>query len=196
MKEHEPGTANVTAEATPAQDENSTPVSPNTVTEAAGTTTTTEPSPGAAAALEGLQAELSQAIDQLQRERASFQNYKRRTEKELADSRLTGAQDAVIRFFPIFDDFERALNNIPAELQGNPWMNGVELILRNYHKLLDEFNIQPLDPVGQPFDPSRHEAVGTDDHPNAESSTVTVTLQKGYLAGDRVLRPALVRIAN
>lgn len=147
-------------------------------------------------ALAAAKAEAARNLDGWQRTLADFQNYKRRVEKDLVEGKQKGALDAITRFFPIIDDFERALNNIPPELKGNPWMNGVELILRNFHKILDEYNITVLDPVGEVFNPGLHEAVGMDDSTDMESGRVTTTLQKGYASGDRVLRPAMVRVAQ
>ena len=77
-----------------------------------------------------------------------------------------------------------------------PWLEGVAAIQRKFKKILDEHGVTIIDPVGEVFDPSRHEAIGVDSETEAESGHVTVTLQKGYASGDRVLRPALVRVAQ
>lgn len=141
----------------------------------------------------------SQAAEYLagwQRTRAEFANYKKRIEREMGESRQRGALDSLTKLLPIIDDFERAMQNVPAELEGNAWVSGVSMLLPKLEKLLNDFEVQPLDPVGQVFDPSRHEALGMDDSDTVESGHVTVTLQKGYIAGDRVLRPALVRVAS
>ena len=71
-----------------------------------------------------------------------------------------------------------------------------ELILKNIQKVLNEFNVETLDPVGEEFDPTQHEAIGMEDSDEYESGTVTTTLQKGYKFGDQILRPALVRVAS
>ncbi len=131
-----------------------------------------------------------------QRERADFSNFKKRAEREMKESAQNGAADALLKLLPIFDDFDRAFAHIPADLKDNPWIEGVQGINRKFQKLLDDQGISVIDPLGQPFDPSRHEAVGMDYDTQAESGHVTATLQKGYMRGDRVLRPALVRVAN
>lgn len=131
-----------------------------------------------------------------QRALADFQNYKRRTERELTESRQRAAHDTLRGVLPVIDDFERALANVPEDLQGNPWMNGVELILKKLNKLLEEHEVAPIDPVGQPFDPNQHEAIGVGESDEVESGHVMETLQKGYIANGRVLRPALVRVAS
>lgn len=150
------------------------------------------------AVLADLEAKMSEYLTGWQRERADFANYKRRAEKEQHDAKARGAQDAVLKFIPLIDDFERAMANVPAELQGNPWFNGITLMLSKFDKLLVELHIEKLDPVGQPFDPNKHEAIGID--PTAEakgvpSGHISETLQKGYASGERVLRSALVRVA-
>lgn len=153
--------------------------------------------------IEGIMEQLNAArleaqtnLEGWQRSRAEFANYKRRTSQELVNSRERGAQEAIGKFIPIIDDFERALDNIPEEFEGHPWMNGTSLILKNMQKVLDQYNVQIIDPVGEEFDPNLHEAVGTDDSGDYDSGTVTTTLQKGYVSDGRVIRPALVRVAN
>ncbi|MCU0499399.1 MAG: nucleotide exchange factor GrpE [Anaerolineae bacterium] len=131
-----------------------------------------------------------------QRTRAEFANYKKRVDREMSESRQKGAHEALTKILPLIDDFERAMENVPTELSGNPWINGVGLFIKKFEKLLHEFEIQTLDPVGQPFDPSKHEAIGMEDSDTIESGHVTITLQKGYVSGDKVLRPALVKVAN
>lgn len=142
------------------------------------------------------QAKAQEYLEGWQRERAEFTNYKKRAERDIRDSRQKGVLDTLIQFLPIIDDFERAMANLPFELTEHSWLNGVSLIQKKFQKLLDDNEIALIDPVGQPFDPSRHEAIGVDDVSEVESGHVTVTLQKGYIAGDRVLRPALVRVAG
>jgi molecular chaperone GrpE len=131
-----------------------------------------------------------------QRTRAEFANYKKRVERELSESHQRGALDALVKVLPMIDDFERAMQNVPADLEDHAWISGISMLLRKFEKLLNDFDVQPLDPVGDVFDPSRHEALGMDDSDTIASGHVTVTLQKGYISGDRVLRPALVRVAN
>jgi molecular chaperone GrpE len=135
-------------------------------------------------------------MDGWMRERADFANYKKRVENQLRESSQNAAVNALVTFLPIIDDFERAMANIPPELAGNPWLNGVSMIQRKFQKMLDDQGVTILDPVGDVFDPNRHEAVGMEDSSEVESGHVAVTLQKGYLQGERVLRPALVKVAS
>jgi molecular chaperone GrpE len=150
-----------------------------------------------AAQLEALKQEAQTNLEGWQRARADFTNYKKRMERELSESREKTALDTLVKILPIVDDFERAVQNIPADLSQNPWVSGTALILKKFEKLLDEYQVTIIDPVGQPFDPHQHEAVGMDDPVEGiASGHVTVTLQKGYISGERVLRPALVRVAS
>lgn len=146
--------------------------------------------------IEKSRAESQKNLDGWQRSRAEFSNYKRRTQQELADSKKNGALDALGKILPVIDDFERALDNVPAELKEHDWTIGTALILKNIQKVLDEYNVEVLDPVGEEFDPMMHEAIGMDDSGEYESGIVTTTLQKGYKSGDKVLRPAMVRVAS
>lgn len=143
-----------------------------------------------------LLAKIEEYKDGWQRERAEFANYKRRVEREQAEVRQRGVNDAVTRVLPIIDDFERAMQFVPEELRENPWLNGIDLLLSKFDKFLTESNVEKIDPTGEPFDPTRHEAIGLEDTDEVESGLVSTTLQKGYISGDRVLRPALVRVAK
>lgn len=129
------------------------------------------------------------------RERADFNNYKKRVETQMKDMRDSASVEALLTLLPIIDDFERAMANVPAELQTNPWMSGVGGIHRKFQKALEDKGVTVLDPVGEVFDPNRHEAVVTEESSEVESGHVIATLQKGYARGERVLRPALVKIA-
>lgn len=132
-----------------------------------------------------------------QRARAEFANYKKRVEKEMREAEERGTLDAITRTLPIVDDFARALENIPADLAEHPWVSGTALILKKFDKMMEEYSVTIIDPVGKPFDPHQHQAIGMDEASEEyPSGTVTVTLQKGYISGDRVLRPALVRVSS
>lgn len=158
--------------------------------------TTEEPSQAEKAAGDAVTKQAEEYLAGWQRTRAEFANYKKRVERELREGRERGAQDAISKILPLVDDLERAMYSLPDELADNPWTKGIALMLPKFQKLLTEYEVEPMDPVGEVFDPSRHEAIGMDDTDEVESGHVTVTLQKGYISGDRVLRPALVRVAN
>lgn len=127
---------------------------------------------------------------------AEFQNYKKRVERELSESYQRASLDMLVKLLPIIDDFERGFSNLPDEIKGHPWLEGISLIQRKFQKLLEDYDVAVIDPVGEVFDPNRHEAVGVEESAAVESGHVATTLQKGYVCGERVLRPALVRVAG
>ncbi len=132
----------------------------------------------------------------VQRTRAEFANYKKRTEREMSEARQRGALDAVTSLLPVIDDFERAMENVPQDMKDNAWVNGISLLMRQLEKMLAEYHVVTINPTGERFDPTRHEAIGMEDSDTVESGHVTVTLRKGYSSGERVLRPALVKVAS
>lgn len=146
--------------------------------------------------IETLRREAQSNLEGWQRSRAEFTNYRKRTEREMRESFERASLNTLTKILPIVDDFERALNNVPEDLEDHPWLGGITLVMKKFEKLLEEYDVQTLDPVGEAFDPRLHEAVGMDDSDEYESGTVTATLQKGYISGERVLRPALVRVAS
>ncbi|MDZ4765559.1 MAG: nucleotide exchange factor GrpE [Chloroflexota bacterium] len=146
--------------------------------------------------LDAAQAQAKQYMDGWQRERAEFANFKRRTERERTETYQNASADVIKLLLPIIDDFERAMANLPADLVSNPWVSGVGMVGRKFERLLENFNVKAVDPLGDIFDPSLHEAISMEDSTSVESGRVIETLQRGYLVGERVLRPAMVRIAR
>jgi len=154
------------------------------------------------AKLEGLQQELEDARAQgeehlraWQRAAADYTNYKRRTEEE----RLQVAEFAnallIGKLLGVLDDFDRALEHIPEDVHEG-WVDGIRLVERKLRSVLESEGVAPIESVGQPFDPNVHEAVVHEETTEFPDNTVIGELQRGYLLRDRVLRPALVRVAN
>lgn len=146
--------------------------------------------------LNTIKAESRKNLEGWQRTLAEFQNYKRRVEREQSELRQRVTLDTLAKTLDIIDDFERAIGNVPDDLKENPWIDGVNLIQGKFNKLLNEHEVEVIDPVGEMFDPNLHQAIGKDDSDEYESGHVIETLQKGYICGDVLLRPALVRVAN
>lgn len=143
------------------------------------------------------QALVAEFKDALQRERADFQNYRRRIEKERESLRPTITAEVITKFLPIIDDLERAMGSIPQEDRERDWVVGILQISRKFNNLLEAEGIKIINPIGEPFDPNFHEAIGADEPTDAiQSGHITAVLQKGYVKGDRVLRPAMVRVAS
>lgn len=144
--------------------------------------------------LEAVTAERDQYLDQLQRSLAEFANYRRRVDLERIQARKIATRDLLFDIVRIADDFKRALAVVPPEDAGASWLTGVELIERNLTALLEREGVTPVDALGQPFDPAKHEAVAVE--PGSNGSTVTDVFQTGYWHGDQLLRPAMVKVGN
>lgn len=144
-------------------------------------------------ALTVAQRERDEYLDALQRSRAEFINFRRRTEQDAERQRLRATEALIMRLLPVADDFERALRLVPEGIAAEPWTEGVRMVERKFWRVLEAENIQPMDSVGQPFDPSRHEAVMVDDS-GGVADTVVEEYQRGYLSGELVLRPAMVKV--
>ena len=140
--------------------------------------------------------EAAEYLEGWQRARAEFANYKKRVERDQALVYQNAASSVIRRYVDIIDDLERALKNRPQEGEGLSWAGGVELIYRKFLAILESEGVTQTDPTGEMFDPNLHEAVTSEDSPNHESGEIIEVLQKGYLIGDRILRPAMVRVAR
>jgi molecular chaperone GrpE len=127
------------------------------------------------------------------RSQAEFQNYKKRIER---DNELTYASmkgDIIKKVLPVLDDLERALQNRPAD---DAWANGIELIARKLQNLLENEGVKRIEVNGVAFDPNFHEAISHEPSEDVESGHVIAVVQNGYMLGERVIRPALVRVAQ
>lgn len=147
------------------------------------------------AQLEEAQNQAEDYLDSLQRERATFQNYKKRVERERAEQSKSIAGGLLVKLLPVLDDFYRAIEAVP-ETEQDDWYNGVTLILKKLERYLADQNVTEIDALGKQFDPNFHEAIGVDGDSDADSGTITQVMLRGYQLGDRVLRPAMVRVAE
>ena len=134
--------------------------------------------------------------DGWQRARAEFANFKKRTAKEQRSAFQRGQLDALSSLLTIIDDFDRAFASVPEAISEDPWISGVSMIQRKFATLLEQYEVEAIDPTGGPFDPNLHQAIGAEDSDEVESGHVISTLQKGYRAGEQILRLALVKVAN
>lgn len=146
--------------------------------------------------LSAAEAQAKEYLDGWQRAQAEFMNYRKRIEREQEQQRLYALGSAVKRYLPVVDDLERAIQNVPSDCQGIPWVEGINLIYQKMSSALEADGVKTVGAVGEPFDPNLHEAIGqapSNDHP---SGHIIEVLQKGYLMGDKILRPAMVRVAE
>ena len=147
------------------------------------------------AALETSEAKAAEYLDGWQRAKAEFTNFRKRQERERELARFETVGRVAKRYLPIVDDMERALNDRPAKGEGAAWSEGIELIYRKLMNILEVEGVVPIEAEGEMFDPNLHEAVAQTESDEHESGQVIEVLQTGYKMGDRVLRPAIVRIA-
>ncbi len=139
---------------------------------------------------------LSQAAeykDGWQRSLADFQNYRRRIEAEKAETYQIAVGSIIKRYLPVLDDMERALAARPADLA---WVNGIELIYHKLQSILEAEGLKRIEAEGQMFDPNFHEAIMLEPAEGVESGHIIAVVQNGYMIGERVIRPAQVRVAQ
>lgn len=146
--------------------------------------------------LEAAQAKAAEYLDGWQRARADFTNYKKRVERENADLSATLAATVLTRILPVFDDFELAMKNAPTDGEGAKWAAGLALVHKKFNSVLENESIKRIEAEGLPFDPNVHEAVVHEESLNHDSGHVIEVLRQGYKLGERVLRPALVKVAK
>src|ERR1035437_104986 len=131
----------------------------------------------------------------LQRTAADFANFKRRTAED-RERELGLAGELLLRkLLTVADDFDRALDHMPAEFKGAGWIEGIALVDRKLRALLESEGVTPIEAVGRAFDPREHEAIASVAAPGRPDGEVVDEIQKGYRVRDRVLRPALVAVA-
>jgi molecular chaperone GrpE len=146
--------------------------------------------------LEKAQAQAAEYLDGWQRARAEFANYKKRVEAEREEVRRASNEALLLKLLPVVDDFERAFQKIPQEVADSPWVSGINMILRKLQAILESQGVAPIQAAGRPFDPQQHEAVLMEETAEHPDGTVVAELQRGYRLGERVLRPAQVKVAT
>jgi len=146
----------------------------------------------AAAEKEKLEKELADSREQYQRILAEYANYKRRTEQEKEQIGIFTKAEILTALLTSLDNMERAV----AAPAGDDYKTGVDLVMRQFREALEKMGLEEINPEGEPFDPNFHNAVMREDAEDIETETVTQVFQKGYKLGDRVLRPAMVKVAN
>ncbi|MEA1967939.1 MAG: nucleotide exchange factor GrpE [Thermodesulfobacteriota bacterium] len=143
-----------------------------------------------------LEDEVTAGKDRILRLSAEFENYKKRTSKEIVDFRRFANESILKNLLTVVDNLERAILSSKDETDKSVVVEGVEMTLKEILKLFETFNVKPVQAYGNPFDPAFHQAVTqqeSDDHPD---NTVITELQKGYLLHDRLIRPAMVIVSK
>ena len=158
-----------------------------------------EPHEPATAPLEAKVAELESALaearDRHLRLAADFDNFKKRVRQEQMETVQHASADLIARVLPVLDDLHNVLEHKPEGVDES-WVKGLELSVRKLEEALGTHGLQPIDAVGSPFDPKLHEAVGHEESREHPEDTVVAELRRGYRVRDRVVRPALVKVAR
>ena len=136
--------------------------------------------------------EIASLTDQYQRMLAEYANYKRRTEQEKMQIGLYTKAELLTELLTSVDNMEKAI----AAPNGEDYKTGVDMVLRQFMDTLGKMGLESVGTEGEPFDPNVHNAVMREDADGVEEETVTAVFQKGYKLGDKVLRPAMVKVAN
>jgi molecular chaperone GrpE len=139
--------------------------------------------------------QIQQLTDALQRERADVSNVRRQHEEQMSGLRVIAKAKVIKDLLPVIDNFERALKHVPADLQENDYVKGVQVVVRQFDDTLSAIGVTRIETVDAPFDPRYHEAVSMEDGEGNEE-VVCEELQAGYKIGEDVIRHAMVRVTT
>jgi molecular chaperone GrpE len=146
--------------------------------------------------LEAAKAEQAKLKDQLLRTLADFDNFRKRTRRELSDAERRGRDDMLKEFLPVFDNLDRAGAHAETATDVKALADGITLVMRQFADTLGRVGIERVPAVGQPFDPSVHEAVQQMETSDFEPGTIAAEVQAGYRNSEKLIRPALVVVAK
>ena len=164
--------------------------------ESAGAATEPQPEPETGESpLEAMRREKDRLQDQLLRTAAEFDNYRKRVDRDRREQAETATASALTGLLPIIDDLERALK-APTGDDVDSFRKGIELIHQQMVELLRKRGVKPIEAVGADFDPRYHQAVVHDSSPDHREGEVIEEFARGYMLGNRLLRPAMVKVAK
>ena len=150
--------------------------------------------------VEALQAQVQEFQEQMLRSQAEMQNVRRRAEIDVEKAHKFALEKFVKELLPVADSLEKAVESTEGHDESGELVasirEGVEMTLSLFMSSLKKFNVEQINPVGEPFDPQHHEAMSMVPAPDAEPNSVVAVVQKGYLLNDRVVRPAMVVVAK
>ncbi|HST53214.1 MAG TPA: nucleotide exchange factor GrpE [Pyrinomonadaceae bacterium] len=151
--------------------------------------------------LKKLSDERQDLVDKLARRQADFDNFRKRTERERSETYNRSLGEVVRRLFPVLDNLQRALDaertiEVEESEEFRHFLRGIELINRQFGGVLESLGVEVVPTVGELFDPHVHEAVSTEEAEEVEPDTIVQEMQRGYRLGDKLLRPAMVKVAT
>ncbi len=146
---------------------------------------------------EALQKEIDTLKEELLRAHADMHNLRRRVDRDVENAHKYALEKFVAELLPVVDNLERATSAIDDENEDMAAVGeGVKLTLKSFLDVLHKFNVEPVNPEGEPFDPDRHQAMTTVENPDVQPNTVIEVFQKGYLLNGRLVRPAMVVVSK
>lgn len=146
---------------------------------------------------EELEQQLGELTADLQRTRADFENYRKRSEADKASMYQAGQGAAILKLLPVIDNIERAVAHTPEELADNKWAQGVKSLVKNLEKALAGLNLERIDATpGTVFNPELHEAIQFDEDAEGEQEVIAEELQAGYLLSGQPVRHAMVKVTR
>ncbi len=146
--------------------------------------------------LEQEKARSQEYLDNWKRTAAEFANYKRRAEKEKGEFTQFANSVLLGKLLDVMDGFDAAFRAIPERYRSEPWVEGIRLVEQKLQRVLESEGVKPIEAQGKDFDPNYHEAMFYEPTPGAPEGQVTGEFQRGYMIGDRVLRPTRVKVAK
>jgi molecular chaperone GrpE len=145
---------------------------------------------------ERLRMEADEYLEGWQRARAEFANFKKRVGREQEEMRGRVVAEFIAQYLDVLDDLERALRDHPKEQSNHSWIEGVEMIYQKFRALVDAEGIEVIDAEGETFDPNLHEAISYEESEDHRDGQVIEVIKQGYRLGERIVRPAFVRVAK
>jgi molecular chaperone GrpE len=152
--------------------------------------------PGPAVDVEELQRQRDEYYDLLLRKSAEFDNYRKRTDRERQAVSESAAADLIQELLPLVDDLERALVADPGAEGAEVYRRGVELIHRQILDVLRKRGVRPIEAIGADFDPNYHQAIAYEPAAGRRDGEIIEEFRRGYMLGDRLLRPSIVKVAK
>jgi len=141
--------------------------------------------------------QLIETVQDLQRTRADFENFRKRHESELVSVRESGQASAILKLLPVIDNIERAISHMPADLKENTWAQGVVGLSKNLDKSLEALNLKRIEAKpGTLFNPDLHEAILMDENAEGEHEVIESEMQAGYTLNGRPIRHAMVKVTR
>ena len=143
-----------------------------------------------------MEEKIEELEDRVKRQMAEFDNFRKRTEKEKSHMYEVGARDVIEKILPVVDNFERGLASVPEDQKENPVIVGMDKIYNQLMTALTDLGVEPIEAVGEEFDPNYHNAVMHVEDEELGENVVAEEFQKGYMYKDTVIRHSMVKVAN